>query len=92
MRSALGATARTLLLATALGLAALPARAETLADALIAAYRNSNLIEQNRALLRAADEDVAHGVLRLSTHRGTTIATDELLALERVQSFLSVPR
>jgi outer membrane protein len=40
-------------------LAALPVRAETLADALIAAYRNSNLLEQNRAVLRAADEDVA---------------------------------
>ncbi|MDZ4093338.1 MAG: TolC family protein, partial [Paracoccaceae bacterium] len=35
------------------------ARAETLADALIAAYRNSNLLNQNRALLRATDEDVA---------------------------------
>lgn len=34
------------------------ARAETLTDALIAAYKNSNLLEQNRALLRAADEDV----------------------------------
>lgn len=34
-------------------------RAETLADALVAAYRNSGLIEQNRALLRAADEDAA---------------------------------
>lgn len=34
-------------------------RAETLTDALIAAYRNSGLLEQNRALLRAADEDVA---------------------------------
>lgn len=32
---------------------------ETLADALIAAYRNSNLLDQNRALLRTADEDVA---------------------------------
>lgn len=42
--------------------AALPAQAETLADALIAAYRNSNLLEQNRALLRAADEDVATAV------------------------------
>ena len=38
------------------------ARAETLADALIAAYRNSNLLDQNRALLRAADEDVAIAV------------------------------
>ncbi|WP_233092743.1 TolC family outer membrane protein [Paracoccus sp. IB05] len=38
---------------------ALPARAETLADALIAAYRNSNLMQQNQAVLRAADEDAA---------------------------------
>jgi outer membrane protein len=35
------------------------AQAETLADALIGAYNNSGLIDQNRALLRAADEDVA---------------------------------
>lgn len=41
------------------------ARAETLADALIAAYRNSNLLEQNRAVLRAADEDVAVAVSAL---------------------------
>lgn len=38
------------------------ARAETLADALTAAYNNSGLLEQNRALLRAADEDVAQAV------------------------------
>ena len=29
------------------------ARADSLADSLVAAYRNSNLLEQNRALLRA---------------------------------------
>lgn len=40
-------------------------RAETLADTLIAAYRNSNLLEQNRALLRATDEDVAVAVAAL---------------------------
>jgi outer membrane protein len=34
-------------------------RAETLADALVGAYNTSGLLEQNRALLRAADEDVA---------------------------------
>lgn len=34
------------------------AQAETLADTLVAAYRNSNLLDQNRALLRATDEDV----------------------------------
>ena len=43
----------------------LPARAETLADALISAYRNSNLLDQNRAVLRAADEDVASAVAAL---------------------------
>ncbi len=34
-------------------------RADTLAAALTSAYNHSGLIEQNRALLRAADEDVA---------------------------------
>jgi outer membrane protein len=41
------------------------AQAETLADAMIAAYRNSNLLEQNQALLRAVDEDVATAVAAL---------------------------
>ncbi|NDV01491.1 TolC family outer membrane protein [Pseudoroseicyclus tamaricis] len=35
------------------------ARAETLADAMAHGYEHSGLLEQNRALLRAADEDVA---------------------------------
>lgn len=53
-------------LAAALLLAGSPqARAETLTDALIAAYKNSNLLDQNRALLRAADEDVAVAVSSL---------------------------
>ncbi len=57
---------RRLAIAVALGfLAAAPLRAETLADALIAAYRNSNLLDQNRALLRAADEDVAQSLAGL---------------------------
>ncbi|WP_299842190.1 TolC family outer membrane protein [uncultured Roseovarius sp.] len=38
------------------------ARAETLADALASAYEHSGLLQQNRALLRAADEDVAIAV------------------------------
>ncbi|MGO4917074.1 TolC family outer membrane protein [Pseudogemmobacter sp. W21_MBD1_M6] len=45
--------------AAALLLTAPLARAETLTDALIGAYNNSGLLEQNRALLRVADEDVA---------------------------------
>ena len=47
---------------TGLVLCAPVAQAETLADALTAAYRNSNLLDQNRAVLRAADEDVAIAV------------------------------
>ena len=43
-------------------LVASPARAETLADALTYAYNHSGLLDQNRALLRAADEDVAQAV------------------------------
>lgn len=41
------------------------AAAETLADALAGAYEHSGLLEQNRALLRAADEDVAIAVAAL---------------------------
>jgi outer membrane protein len=40
-------------------------RAETLADALRDAYLNIGLLDQNRALLRAADEDVAQAVAAL---------------------------
>lgn len=39
-----------------------PLRADTLADALTHAYNHSGLLDQNRALLRAADEDVAQAV------------------------------
>jgi outer membrane protein len=41
------------------------ASAETLADALVGAYTHSGLLDQNRALLRAADEDVASAVSTL---------------------------
>ncbi|MCV6585222.1 MAG: TolC family outer membrane protein [Marinibacterium sp.] len=46
----------------AIGLAALTpggAKSQSLADALVGAYNTSGLLEQNRALLRAADENVA---------------------------------
>lgn len=42
-----------------------PANAETLADAMVAAYNTSNLLDQNRAVLRAADEDVAASMASL---------------------------
>ncbi|MDO6732444.1 TolC family outer membrane protein [Marinovum sp. 2_MG-2023] len=45
--------------------APLAATAETLADALAGAYDHSGLLQQNRALLRAADEDVAVSVAQL---------------------------
>ena len=41
------------------------AQAETLADALATGYEASGLIEQNRALLRSADEDVAQAIATL---------------------------
>jgi len=41
------------------------ARAENMADALVGAYNSSGLLEQNRALLRAADENVAIAVSAL---------------------------
>ena len=40
-------------------------QAETLADAMVSAYKSSNLLDQNRAVLRAADEDAAIALSRL---------------------------
>ncbi len=57
LKTALKAFASVLLLA-----APSVASGETLADAMISAYRHSGLLEQQRALLRAADEDVAVAV------------------------------
>ncbi|MBY5931965.1 TolC family outer membrane protein [Tateyamaria omphalii] len=58
--------ARTILKSTALAwsfaavtsFGATQSAADTLADAMVGAYTHSGLLEQNRALLRAADEDV----------------------------------
>ena len=60
MRTILAAFAVT----TAL-VAAPDAQAETLADALISAYKSSHLLDQNQAVLRAADEDAAIAVAKL---------------------------
>ncbi len=57
---------RKIVAVTALSLgAAMPASAQSLADTMVAAYRNSPLMEQNRAVLRAADEDVAQAISAL---------------------------
>ncbi|KMK66114.1 TolC family outer membrane protein [Puniceibacterium sp. IMCC21224] len=47
------------------GAAATAVQADTLADALVGAYNTSGLLEQNRAVLRAADEDVAQAIASL---------------------------
>lgn len=51
--------------ATLAAVCAGPLASETLTDTLVSAYNNSNLLEQNRAVLRAADEDVATAVSAL---------------------------
>ena len=62
-------TIRTFLAATALAVASLigpvAAAADSLADAMADAYRNSDLLEQNRYLLRLQDEGVAQQVAGL---------------------------
>jgi outer membrane protein len=67
----------TAMMVTAAWVVAAPvAQAETLGDALIAAYKNSNLLDQNRALLKAADEDVAIAVGTLQPVVNFTIASN----------------
>ena len=56
---------RSIAVITAVTLAAAPVQAESLGDALVSAYKNTNLLEQNRTLPRAADEDVAQAVAGL---------------------------
>lgn len=56
---------RTLIGAAGLALSAVAGQADSIADTMTLAYRNSGLLEQNRALLRAADEDVALAVAAL---------------------------
>ena len=56
--------------ALSLGLTLVPAyvatvQAETLSDAFISAYRNSSLLDKQRATLRAADEGVAQAFATL---------------------------
>ncbi|MDJ1007891.1 MAG: TolC family outer membrane protein [Paracoccaceae bacterium] len=56
---------RTIALALGLVVPAVPAAAESLTDALASAYLNSDLLAQQQALLRVADEDVAGAVAAL---------------------------
>lgn len=56
---------RRVALSVLLATSALTAKADNFGDALAGAYRNSGLLEQNRALLRAADEDAAIALSQL---------------------------
>ncbi len=61
-RTARGKLVKALVLTAGIAFSAVPGRpvlADNLTDAFIGAYNTSGLLEQNRALLRAADEDVA---------------------------------
>lgn len=60
-----GWASRVLCTASLVAFGAIAAKAETLADALVGAYNHSGLLEQQRAVLRAADEDVASAAARL---------------------------
>ncbi len=75
-------------------MAAPAAKAETLSDALASAYNTSGLLDQNRALLRAADENVAQSIAAVlpvinwsltgsrtrSTVSGTSISDSSVVA------------
>ncbi len=66
MADGLATRARRAFLAVALATVAVaPVQADTLRDVMVDAYRNSNLLEQNRYLLRLQDEDVAQAVAQL---------------------------
>ncbi|PZR00026.1 MAG: transporter [Cereibacter sphaeroides] len=81
-------TFRVLAAGVLLGLMAIPVRSETLTDALIDAYRNSNLLEQNEALLRATDENVAIAMAGLRP----TIAFSTLSQYSYAQSAITGQR
>ena len=51
------------------------AQADNITDAMIGAYKTSGLLEQNRALLRATDENVAIAVARLRPVINWTLST-----------------
>ena len=74
---------RGVLLAVAVAVAPVQAAAENLADALVGAYQTSGLLDQNRALLRAADEDVAIAVAALRPVLDYVISTGRSLTQTR---------
>ena len=75
-------------------------QAETLSDTLTSAYNNSGLLDQNRALLRAADEDLAQAVgttlpvinwsLNAATSRPRDPATDLIRTTAQISGSLTL--
>lgn len=87
--------------ATMTAFAPVSAQSDTLTDALIAAYNNSHLLDQNRALVRAADEGVAQSVAALRpvlsfilgatySQTNTPVNTDTITASAGLQARLNV--
>ena len=74
---------RGVLLSVAVAVAPVQAAAENLADTLVGAYQTSGLLDQNRALLRAADEDVAIAVAALRPVLDYVISTGRSLTQTR---------
>lgn len=82
----------TLTVAVAFGVALSgAAKAENMADAMIGAYNTSGLLEQNRALLRAADEDVAVAISALRPIIDWTTRITRQLAETGIHDVTRVP-
>ncbi len=78
--TATGKLVRALAVTAGLALSVMPVRlawADNLTDAFIGAYNTSGLLEQNRALLRAADEDVAIAVSALRPIINWTVSVSQ---------------
>lgn len=67
-------------------------QADNLADALIGAYNTSGLLEQNRALLRAADEDVAIAVSALRPIIDFTVRVQRALVNNETNNLVTQTR
>ncbi len=77
MKNTLKSRAFAAVMAVGLGMSApLAAAAESLGDALAAAYKHSGLLEQNRATLRATDEGVATALSALRPTIGYSAGSD----------------
>ena len=93
--TARGKLAKALVLTAGIALSALPGRpvwADNLTDAFIGAYNTSGLLEQNRALLRAADEDVAIALSALRPIINWTVQITENYNKQRVGTVVSTNR